>query len=488
MLTYSSLGKCNILNRVYGGDAVFLRGTSEYINFTHGYWSARQSDVSPSCIFIPAAAFDVSTFVLLSRVTRCPFAAKSGGHATFAGASSIESGITISLAKLKGIRLSPDKRIASVGAGNLWGDVYRELAKSDVSVIGGRLYDIGVGGLTTGGGISYFSAQYGWACDNVESYDVVTASGVILQASASQHPDLYWALRGGGNNFGLVVNFNLNTISLPGGLMWGGTRTYLSDSFPAVEEAFEGVIEDTPQDPGAGLWLLFAAVGGIEIAAPALYHLQPNAGNATIWSKFNEIPATDDTTRTRVLADWAEETTTGSPGGLRQIYYPISVKADLGILRFARELFFETVVSVTDVSGILPLIAAQGITTPLLQQMRKNGGNALGLDEANGPLYIIHMGATWENIEDDSTIFQWMTTVLRGITAEAKVRGLHSDFIYMNYANQFQDVISSYGAANKDRLKTIASRYDPTRVFQDLQPGYFKLDHGPIPNPTGFNR
>jgi FAD/FMN-containing dehydrogenase len=76
--------------------------------------------------------------------------------------------------------------------------------------------------LTTGGGISFFSAIYGWACDNVASYDVVTASGTIVTASPTQYSDLYWALRGGGNNFGLVVNFNLSTIPFPGQKMWGG--------------------------------------------------------------------------------------------------------------------------------------------------------------------------------------------------------------------------------------------------------------------------
>jgi FAD/FMN-containing dehydrogenase len=76
--------------------------------------------------------------------------------------------------------------------------------------------------LTTGGGISFFSNVYGWACDNVQSYDVVTASGIIVRASPTQFPDLYWSLRGGGNNFGLVVNFNLATVSFPGQTMWGG--------------------------------------------------------------------------------------------------------------------------------------------------------------------------------------------------------------------------------------------------------------------------
>lgn len=95
---------------------------------------------------------------------------------------------------------------------------------------------IGVGGLTLGGGISFFSNQYGWACDNVISFEVVTASGVIITASSTSYSDLYWSLRGGGNNFGIVTKFDLKTISQ--GQMWGGGRLHVEPEFPAVINAF----------------------------------------------------------------------------------------------------------------------------------------------------------------------------------------------------------------------------------------------------------
>lgn len=110
-----------------------------------------QSDVNPYCIFKPQKPTQVSVLVLLARLAQCPFAAKSGGHAAFAGASSVEGGITVSFTNLKDISLSKDKKIASIGPGNIWGGVFEELTKSDVTVIGGRIHNIGVGGLTTGG-------------------------------------------------------------------------------------------------------------------------------------------------------------------------------------------------------------------------------------------------------------------------------------------------------------------------------------------------
>jgi FAD/FMN-containing dehydrogenase len=110
--------------------------------------------------------------VLLSRLSWCPFAVKSGGHSAFAGAATIEGGITVSFENLKGIKLSSDKKIVAVQPGNTWSDVLAALEKSDVAVVGGRVGDIGVGGLTLGGGISFLTNEYGLACDNVASFEV----------------------------------------------------------------------------------------------------------------------------------------------------------------------------------------------------------------------------------------------------------------------------------------------------------------------------
>lgn len=114
----------------------------------------------------------MSIMVLLSRLTQCPFAAKSGGHSAFAGAASIEGGITVSFENMKGIKLSPDKKTVAVQPGNNWGDVLTALSTTGVTAVAGRIGDIGVGGLTLSGGISFISNECGLACDNVASFDV----------------------------------------------------------------------------------------------------------------------------------------------------------------------------------------------------------------------------------------------------------------------------------------------------------------------------
>lgn len=155
------------------GSRVALPQSSAYLLGDFQYWSAMQSSQQPACRVNPKSALDVSVALQTLKVNNCNFAVKSGGHASFAGASNIGSdGVAIDLGSLDEIVVSSDRKTASVGAGQVWSSVYMELDAQNLSVIGGRSGAIGVGGLTLGGGISFFSGRYGWACDNVNNYEV----------------------------------------------------------------------------------------------------------------------------------------------------------------------------------------------------------------------------------------------------------------------------------------------------------------------------
>lgn len=145
------------------------------------------------------------------------------------------------------MKVSEDENTTEVGAGNRWVDVHGILGKRNFSVVGGIVADIGVGGLTLGEGISFFSASYGWACDNVVSYKVLTlevlldiaiqahldidnrqvvpANGSVHKVTHQIYPDLYFALRGGGSNFGIVTIFTL--LTFPQGPLWTSSQTYI---------------------------------------------------------------------------------------------------------------------------------------------------------------------------------------------------------------------------------------------------------------------
>jgi hypothetical protein len=130
--------QCTTLSLIFGSN-VIVEGETGYAEFNKAYWSQQQAEVSSHCVFFPEKALDVSTLVLLSRLTQCPFAAKSGGHSAFTGASNIEDGITVSFMKMKKIKLSADKKSAHVQPGNVWHDVYSTLEKDNLAVVGGRV-------------------------------------------------------------------------------------------------------------------------------------------------------------------------------------------------------------------------------------------------------------------------------------------------------------------------------------------------------------
>lgn len=136
------------------------------------YWSQQQATISPVCRLAPTTPIDVSIALLTLKTLQCSFAVKSGGHAAFTGASNINGGVTIDLLNMNTVAVSTDKKQVSYGAGARWIEVYNVLVPQGLGVVGGRVADIGVGGLTLGGGISFFSGSFGWACDTVNNYEV----------------------------------------------------------------------------------------------------------------------------------------------------------------------------------------------------------------------------------------------------------------------------------------------------------------------------
>jgi FAD/FMN-containing dehydrogenase len=126
-------------------------------------------------------------------------------HTPFAGAANIQAGITIDLSKFNQVTVASNRQTVDIGPGNRWRNVYSQLDAKNLATSGGRVATVGVGGLTTGGGISFFSPRYGFVCDNVENFEVVLASGQIVNANSKTNSDLWRALRGGSNNFGIVT-------------------------------------------------------------------------------------------------------------------------------------------------------------------------------------------------------------------------------------------------------------------------------------------
>ncbi|KFG86691.1 FAD binding domain-containing protein [Metarhizium anisopliae] len=399
-----------------------------------------------------------------------------GGHAAFAGASNIEGGLTLDLRNLNQVVVSADKKQTSVGAGNVWYDVYTKLQPMGLTVVRGRVSAIGVGGLTLGGGISFFSNRYGWSCDNVNNFQAVFADGSIRHVHPHAYPDLYWALRGGGNNFGIVTRFDLATY--PQGDMWAGSQAFLltNETATAINNAFYHLAINSAQDPYAQIIIAYAYVQsqGMHVIASDFQYGKPTP-NLAILNNFTSIKGpVADTLRVTNLTGLTLEFNSSNPGGFRQTYWTLTTGNDAGLMSEMAAIYQDEVEKIKDAPGIVPSAIFPPISTDMTKLMSKNGGNPLGL-AGQGPLNLINIDISWSNEADDVRIITATQNMATRFAAAAKAKGLDHPYLYQNYEALQQDVFSSYGEVNLARLKSIQAKYDPTKAWQMLQPGYFKL-------------
>jgi FAD/FMN-containing dehydrogenase len=171
-------------------------------------WNGAHNVRKPAAVARVTGVADVMAALGFARAHDLTVAVRGGGHSV-AGHSTVDDGMQIDLAPMRNVRIDPVARVAYVGPGATWGDVDHEAQQFGLATTGGLVSTTGVAGFTLGGGIGWLMRQYGLACDNLVGADVVTADGRLVHASATENPDLFWGLRGGGGNFGIVTSFEL---------------------------------------------------------------------------------------------------------------------------------------------------------------------------------------------------------------------------------------------------------------------------------------
>lgn len=229
---------CSVLSKKYPAQTFFNESAGYTYETQTQYWSATAYN-SPACVFVPQNAQQVSFAVTTLTLSLTKFAVRSGGHMPVVSYNSIgSSGVLLSTSNLTALAVFDDKATVSVGAGHRWRDVYSYLQPYGLAVVGGRIGGVGVSGLLLGGGISFYSNQYGFAADNVVRYQAVLASGLVVEATATNaYSDLYWALKGGGNSFAIVTRFDLKTVTSP--KVWVGISQYAqSDSAKYLDAVY----------------------------------------------------------------------------------------------------------------------------------------------------------------------------------------------------------------------------------------------------------
>jgi FAD/FMN-containing dehydrogenase len=226
-----------------------LRGTAvrpgdDDYDAARGVWNGAH-DRRPAVIARCAGVADVIRTVDLARSEGLPLAVRGGGH-SIAGFSTVDGGIVADLSPMKGIQVDPERRRVQAQAGCTWKDLDAETQQFGLAVTGGLVSSTGIAGFTTGGGIGWLMRAQGLAADNLVSADVVTADGQLVHASADENPDLFWGLRGGGGNFGIVTSFEFELYEV--GTVFAGLVFYPADEAEQVLRGYRAACAAAPDE------------------------------------------------------------------------------------------------------------------------------------------------------------------------------------------------------------------------------------------------
>jgi FAD/FMN-containing dehydrogenase len=213
-------------------------------------------DRRPAVIARAADEHDVRTAILVAREHDLEVAVRCGGHSA-PGFGTCDGGLVIDMRDIATAHVDPQRRIVRAGGGMDWGALDAATQEHGLAVTGGRVSSTGVAGFTLGSGSGWLERVMGFAADSLLSARLVTAEGDIVTASASENPDLFWALRGGGGNFGVVFEFEF-ALQPVGPIVLGGSRFYRIDVAGAVISAFRDAMEDAPDEVCGGLTFITA--------------------------------------------------------------------------------------------------------------------------------------------------------------------------------------------------------------------------------------
>ncbi|KAK8139365.1 FAD-binding oxidoreductase [Apiospora sp. TS-2023a] len=422
--------------------------------------NARQT---PVCIVQPSSAQDLQQVITILDQQDAPFAIRSGGHNPAPGFSNIDDGVLVDLAKLTGLHFDGDKSVAVVGTGNRWGDVYDYLDQFGVTVAGGRTANVGVGGFTLG-------YLYGLVCDNVVDYEIVLADGSIVHANADAHDDLYWALKGGASNFGVVTSFTFTTY--PIGELWGGVKVYAWDDLSGLLSAMHEYQSAPNKDPYANTYLQgFPNNRKLGLILSMVY-LKHDA-NAAAFEPFNKFTPLLDTTGFKSMGQLASSYP--QPTVARVDWQVTSYKPSRPVTEKLGDLLQNApaLVSLPNIAAGSGAFGLQPISTSAIEQGRARGGNALGLAAVNQTW--LHIDVGWGLAEDDETARGMPRSIIDELEHAARAEDAYLPYQFMNDASFEQDVIGHYGSANVERLREIEAKYDPNHRLKALLPGGFKI-------------
>lgn len=455
-----------------------------YIQEQNNYWSTACGDLKPTCIVAPSSAMEMSQVVKELHDVDTFFAVKSGGHMPNNGFASIQDGILISTKNLDQVLYNADDETAVVGPGLAWEDAQLALDKtaSGRAIVGGRLGGVGVGGYMLGGGLSFLSSQYGWAANNVVNFEVVLANGTVVNANAKEHSDLFAALKGGGNNFGIVTAYTLQTHPMDH-KVWGGNYIFTADQTADVLEAVRDFTENYPDDKAAiivtsehaaliNTWIMFLFYDGPE----------PPQG---VFDRFKALNPTDTTKTWDTYYDLLKHNDFFILKGQR---YTIATETtpipnatvSAEVMQTYYDHWFNITKTVLDVPGVIGSLALQPMPPAITKKAKAMGGDLINFPDDQAYI-VIELDFSYSFAASDNKIDAANKNLFNGfneIISNYVDQGVLPDVyrpLFMNDANYAQDYWARMDPASVQMARAVRQQYDPEMFFQKRTSGGWRL-------------
>ena len=441
-----------------------LRPGDEAYEDARRLWNG-QIDKRPAAILRASGAADVMDGVRFAREMDLPLSIKGNGH-NIAGLALADGALTLDLSHLKGVVIDPAAGIARVQPGCNWGDVDREGQAFGLTVPGGVVSTTGVAGLTLGGGFGWATRKFGLTSDNLLSADVVNAEGTLLKASPDENADLFWALSGGGGNFGVVTSFEFALRPI-GPRVTAGLILYPLADGREVLELFRRVTADADDELSCLLILrkappapfLPVEVHGTPVAGIAVCHIGSLEAGARAVAPIKSFGAPiADTIGPTPFAAHQTMLDAGNPYGRR--YYWKS-----GYFDGLRDEMIDTVLdhaaTVTSPHSVILMFHLGGAAARLPGDHSAAGNRSAA--------FVFNIAASWEAPPDDGHV-AWARAFWRDMQPHA------NGGVYVNFLNRDDPaarVKAAYGAPLHRRLARVKATYDPENVFrinQNIEP------------------
>ena len=425
-------------------------------------------DRRPRLIARCSGTADVAAAVRFARDRDLEIAVRGGGH-NVAGTAVCDDGIVIDLSAMRAVSVDPVERTALVQGGALWGDVDHETQAHGLATTGGIVGHTGVGGLSLGGGIGWLMRKHGLTVDNLVEAEVVTAEGDIIRASANDHPDLFWALRGGGGNFGVVSSFRF-TLHPVGPTVMAGPVFWAAEDTTDVLRFYREFVTDAPDELGNVVRL--GTIPPLPVVSEEL-HFRPAIAVASCYAG----PVEDGERAVRALREF------GTP--LVDLVGPtLYVDHQSGIDDTVPHgwHYYWKATNLTGLSDeVIDIVAehAYGATSPRSYAAMFHMGGAVARAPRDATAYPgrdvehnIIIDAAWLPEQDD-TVGAAETAWARGFLAALQP---HRAGVYVNFLDSDDDtsrVREAYGDDTYRRLAEVKAKYDPENVFhnnKNIQP------------------